>query len=305
LIKQRTLKQTIHATGVGLHTGAKVLVTLQPAPPNHGIRFRRSDLDPTVTIPADPRYVSDTLLSTNLTYAGARVATVEHLLSAAAGLGIDNMIVDLSAAEVPIMDGSAAPFVFLLQSAGIAEQAVAKRFIRMRQPLQVSEGDAWARLAPASGFQIDFTIDFDHPVMRAGEQRAYLDLTHTSYVKAISRARTFGFMRDIEALRERGLARGGSFDNAIVLDDFRVLNEGGLRYPDEFVKHKMLDAIGDLYLLGRSLIGNFSAYKSGHRLNHQLLLKLLAQPDTWEEISFTTPTPPLPELGEQPLPGQA
>jgi UDP-3-O-[3-hydroxymyristoyl] N-acetylglucosamine deacetylase len=286
LVSQRTLKNVIRATGVGLHTGEKVLMTLRPAPADTGIVFRRVDLSPVAEIPADPHEVGDTSLSTTLVAGGVRVATIEHLMSALAGLGIDNLYVDLSASEVPIMDGSSGPFAFLVQSAGIAEQAAPKRFIRVLKPVEVREGDKWVRFEPHEGFRVDFTIDFDHPAIRRGSCRADLDFSTTSYLKEIARARTFGFMRDIEFLRQRNLALGGSMDNAVVLDDFRVLNPNGLRYEDEFVKHKILDAIGDLYLLGRNLIGKFTGYKSGHALNNQLLRTLLADTSAWEEVSF-------------------
>jgi len=286
MIKQRTLKNVIRATNVGLHTGAKVYLTLRPAAPDTGIVFRRVDLEPPVDIPAKAENVGDTRLSTTLTKDGARISTVEHLLSAFAGLGIDNAYVDVSAAEVPIMDGSAGPFVFLIQSAGVEEQNVAKRFIRIKRPVEVREGDKIARFEPFSGFKVSFGIDFDHPAMSEESRRSVIDFSSTSFVKEVSRARTFGFLRDIEMLRENGLALGGSMDNAIVVDDFRVLNEDGLRYEDEFVKHKILDAIGDLYLLGHSLIGAFSGYKSGHELNNRLLKTLITQPETWEEVTF-------------------
>ena len=286
MIKQRTLKNVIRATGVGLHTGAKVYLTLRPAAPDTGIVFRRVDLEPPMDIPAKAENVGDTRLSTTLTKDGARISTVEHLLSAFAGLGIDNAYVDVSAAEVPIMDGSAGPFVFLIQSAGVEEQNVAKRFIRIKRPVEVREGDKIARFEPFNGFKVSFGIDFDHPAMSEESRRSVIDFSSTSFVKEVSRARTFGFLRDIEMLRENGLALGGSMDNAIVVDDFRVLNEDGLRYEDEFVKHKILDAIGDLYLLGHSLIGAFSGYKSGHELNNRLLKTLITQPETWEEVTF-------------------
>ncbi|APZ42145.1 UDP-3-O-acyl-N-acetylglucosamine deacetylase [Acidihalobacter ferrooxydans] len=286
MIRQRTLKNVIRATGVGLHTGDKVMLTLRPAPVDTGVVFRRTDLEPTVEIKATPLNVSDTRLSTTLMHDGASVSTVEHLLSAVAGLGIDNLIVEVSAPEVPIMDGSAGPFVFLLQSAGIQAQNALKRFIRIRREIGVEDGDKWARFEPFDGFKVAFGIDFDHPVFKNGVQFTELDFSSTSFVKEVSRARTFGFMREIEALRQLNLAQGGSLDNAIVLDDYRVLNEDGLRYEDEFVKHKVLDAIGDLYLLGRSLIGSFTGYKSGHELNNKLLRVLLEQPDAWEEVSF-------------------
>jgi UDP-3-O-[3-hydroxymyristoyl] N-acetylglucosamine deacetylase len=286
MIKQRTLKNVIRATGVGLHTGDKVYLTLRPAAPDSGIVFRRVDLDSPVDIPAIAENVGDTRLSTTLMKDGVRISTVEHLLSAFAGLGIDNAYVDVSAPEVPIMDGSAGPFVFLIQSAGVEEQNVAKRFIRIKRPVEVKEGDKVARFEPFNGFKVSFGIDFDHPAMGDDQRRSEIDFSSTSFVKEVSRARTFGFLRDIEMLRENGLALGGSMDNAIVVDDFRVLNEDGLRYEDEFVKHKILDAIGDLYLLGHSLVGAFSGYKSGHELNNRLLKTLISQPDAWEEVTF-------------------
>ncbi len=275
MIKQRTLKNVIRATGVGLHSGEKVYLTLRPAGANVGIVFRRVDFDEEVVIPAKAENVGDTQLSTTLIQGGVRVSTVEHLLSAIAGLGIDNIYIDLSAAEVPIMDGSAGPFVFLLQSAGIEEQNVAKRYIRIKKEVRVEDGDKWASFVPFEGFKVGFSIEFDHPVFKSRTQEAVIDFSSTSFVKEISRARTFGFMKDIEMLRQRNLALGGSMDNAIVVDDFRVLNEDGLRYEDEFVKHKILDAIGDLYLLGHSLIGEFHGHKSGHELNNKLLRELL------------------------------
>ncbi len=286
MIRQRTLKNSIRATGVGLHTGEKVFLTLRPAPPDNGIVFRRIDLDPPVEIKANPENVGDTRLSTSLARGRARISTVEHLLSALAGLGIDNAYVDVSAPEVPIMDGSAGPFVFLIQSAGIEEQEAPKRFIRIKRAVTVRDGDKWARFEPFEGFKVAFSIDFDHPVFRAHTQGAELDFSTTSFVKEVSRARTFGFMRDIEMLRARELALGGSLDNAVVVDDYRILNEDGLRYEDEFVKHKILDAIGDLYLLGHSLIGAFYGHKSGHALNNRLLRELLAKTAAWEEITF-------------------
>ncbi|MBI5450535.1 MAG: UDP-3-O-acyl-N-acetylglucosamine deacetylase [Gammaproteobacteria bacterium] len=286
MIKQRTLKNVIRATGVGLHTGEKILLTLRPAPVDAGIVFRRVDLDPAVEIPGRENYVGDTMLSTTLTSGEIRISTVEHLLSAFAGLGIDNAYVELDGQEVPIMDGSAGPFVFLIQSAGIEEQSAAKRFIRVKKPILVSEGDKWARFEPFEGFKVSFSIDFDHPAFRGRSQSSTVDFSTTSFVKEVSRARTFGFMRDLDALRDRNLALGGSLSNAIVVDDYRVVNEDGLRYEDEFVKHKVLDAIGDLYLLGHSLIGAFSGYKSGHALNNKLLRVLMADPEAWEVVTF-------------------
>ena len=286
MIRQRTLKNVIRATGVGLHTGEKVYLTLRPAAPDSGIIFRRVDLDEPVEIPAIPENVGDTTLSTTLIKDGVRISTVEHLLSAMAGLGIDNAYVDLNAAEVPIMDGSAGPFVFLIQSAGIEEQNAPKRFIRIKKQVRVEDGDKWVNFEPFDGFKVAFTIDFDHPAFKEGSQVAEVDFSTTSFVREVSRARTFGFMNQIEQLRANNLALGGSLDNAVVVDDYRVLNEDGLRYVDEFVKHKILDSIGDLYLLGHSLIGAFSGHKSGHALNNQLLRALLAEEDAWEEVTF-------------------
>ena len=286
MLRQRTLKNSIRATGVGLHTGEKVYMTLRPAAPNSGIVFRRVDLDKPVDVRAYATLVGETMLGTTLIDNGVRISTVEHLLSALAGLGIDNCYVDLSAAEVPIMDGSAGPFVFLLQSAGIEEQSAHKRFIRIKSPVEVRDGDKWARFEPFDGFKVSFQIDFDHPVFKKHTQTATVDFSTTSFVKEVSRARTFGFMRDIEMLRQKHLTLGASLDNAIAVDDYRILNEDGLRYEDEFVKHKILDSIGDLYLLGHSLIGAFSAYKSGHGLNNALLRALIAKQETWEEVTF-------------------
>jgi UDP-3-O-[3-hydroxymyristoyl] N-acetylglucosamine deacetylase len=301
MIRQRTLKNVIRATGIGLHTGEKVYLTLRPAAVDTGIVFRRVDVDPPVEIPARAENVGDTTLSTSLVCGGARVATVEHLLSALAGLGIDNAYVDVSAPEVPIMDGSAGPFVFLVQSAGVEDQNAPKRFIRIKKRVQVEDGDKWARFDPFEGFKVSFAIEFDHPVFKNRCQEAVVDFSTTSFVKEVSRARTFGFMRDIELLREKRLALGGSLDNAVVVDDYRVLNEDGLRYDDEFVKHKVLDAIGDLYLLGRSLIGAFSGYKSGHALNNRLLRALMADESAWELVTFEDATH-APILFMQPMP---
>lgn len=294
MIRQRTLNNTIRATGVGLHSGEKVYLTLKPAPVDSGIIFRRVDLDPIVDIPAKALQVGETILSTTLVSENAKVDTVEHLLSAMAGLGIDNAIVELSAQEVPIMDGSSGPFVFLLQSAGIAEQDAAKKFIRIKKKVEVREGDKIASFLPYDGFKVTFEIDFDHPVFRQSVQKASLDFSSTSYVKEVSRARTFGFTKDLEYMRSKNLALGGSVKNAIVVDDYRVLNEDGLRYDDEFVKHKILDAVGDLYLLGHSLIGEFVGHKSGHGLNNRLLRELLQQQDAWEFVEYTeTETSPI------------
>ncbi len=289
MVGQRTLKNSIRATGVGLHTGKKVLMTLRPAEVDSGILFRRSDLPGSAAVRAQAEYVGDTVLGTTLVRGDVRVSTVEHLLSAFAGLGIDNAVIELSAPEVPIMDGSAGPFVFLLQSAGIEEQRAPKRFIRIKKALRVEDGDKWAEFSPFDGFKVNFEIEFNHPVFKRRSQRASMDFSTTSFLKEVSRARTFGFMRDLEMLRARNLALGGNLDNAIVLDDFRVLNEDGLRYEDEVVKHKILDAIGDLYLLGHSLIGEFSGFKSGHALNNRLLRELLADTSAWEEVVFEKP----------------
>lgn len=286
MIKQRTLRRIIGTTGVGLHSGRKVTLTLRPAAPNAGIVFRRVDLPEPREIRADPLRVADTRLSTCLEQDGARVSTVEHLMSALGGLGIDNVYIDLSGPEVPIMDGSAAPFVFLIESAGIEEQPAAKRFIRVLEPVEIREGDKWARLAPHPGFRMEFSIDFRHPAFPPHTRHGALEFSAAAYVKEISRARTFGFVQDVEAMRAQGLALGGSLDNAIVMDEYRVLNSDGLRYENEFVKHKMLDAAGDLYLLAHPLIGLFSAHKSGHGLNNQLLRKLLAQASAWEYVEF-------------------
>ncbi len=286
MIKQRTSKNVIRAMGVGLHTGKKVYLTLRSAPIDSGIRFRRIDLDEPVEILACPEKVGDTNLSTTLVEKDVRISTVEHLLSAIAGLGIDNAYIDLTADEVPIMDGSAGPFVFLIQSAGIVEQNAPKKFIRIKKKIRVEDGDKWVEFRPFNGFKVSFQIDFNHPLFTQQKQTCDINFSTTSFVKEVSRARTFGFQKDIEYLRSNNLALGGSQDNAIVLDDYRVLNEDGLRYDNEFVKHKILDSIGDLYLLGHSLIGAFSGYKSGHALNNKLLLKLLEDKSAWEEVIF-------------------
>ena len=286
MIRQRTLKNVISATGVGLHTGEKVYMTLRPAAVDTGIVFRRVDLPRVVDIKATPYAVGDTRLSSCLQQDGVSVGTVEHLMSALSGLGVDNAYIDLSAPEVPIMDGSAGPFVFLLQSAGIEEQNAAKRFIRILKPVEVRDGDKWERLEPYNGFKIDLAIEFNHPVFERTRQTVRIDFSSTSFIKEVSRARTFGFMQDVESMRSQGLALGGSLDNAIVMDEYRILNNDGLRYDDEFVKHKALDAIGDLFLLGHPLIGAFSGFKSGHALNNQLLRALLADATAWEFCSF-------------------
>ncbi|MCH9047859.1 MAG: UDP-3-O-acyl-N-acetylglucosamine deacetylase [Proteobacteria bacterium] len=286
MIKQRTLKNVIRATGVGLHTGKKIFLTLRPGAVNTGIIFRRFDLDDPVEIEARPENVGDTMLSTSLVKGDVKISTVEHLLSALAGFGIDNAYIDLSSDEVPIMDGSAGPFVFLIQSAGVEEQNAPKRFMRIKEKVRVEDGDKWAMFEPFEGFKVGFTIEFDHPMFHDGNCKAEIDFSTTSYVKEVSRARTFGFMRDVELLRKNNLALGGTLDNAIVVDDYRILNEDGLRFEDECVKHKILDAIGDLYLLGHSLIGSFTGFKSGHALNNRLLRELLAIESAWELVSF-------------------
>jgi len=286
MARQKTLKNVIRATGVGVHTGQKVYLILRPAPVDTGIVFRRVDCDPVVTIPASSEYVGDTTYCTTLIKDGLRIGTVEHLLSALSGLGIDNAIVDVSAAEVPIMDGSAGPFVFLIQSAGIEEQKAPKRFIRIKRSIEVRDNDKWARVDPHHGFVITFSIDFDHPVILGSNQQSELHFSSMSYVKEVSRARTFGFLKDFEWLRGNQLALGASLDNAIGLDEYKVVNEDGLRYKDEFVRHKILDAIGDLYLLGASVIGSFSGHKSGHTLNNTLIRKLLQTKSAWEYVTF-------------------
>jgi UDP-3-O-[3-hydroxymyristoyl] N-acetylglucosamine deacetylase len=288
MIKQRTPKKVIHITGVGLHSGRKILLAIRPAPINKGIIFRRIDINPIVEIPAFYDKVGDTRLCTSLHHNGIKVATVEHLLSALAGLGIDNAYIDVNAPEIPIMDGSAAPFVFLLQSAGIREQGAAKRFIRVLKPIRINDNDKYVQFLPYNGYKISFTIDFNHPVFNDKPQTAHFDFYNTSYVKEVCRARTFGFLSDYEKLRECDLAKGGSLDNAIVVDNYRILNDDGLRFDSEFVAHKVLDAIGDLYLLGCSLIGAFEGYKSGHELNNRLLRTLMAHQDAWEYTYFDT-----------------
>ncbi len=301
MIKQRTLKNEIRATGVGLHTGRKVVLTLRPAAIDAGIVFRRIDLDPVVEIPAKAENVGDTTLSTTLMLGDVRISTVEHLLSALAGLGIDNAIVELTADEVPIMDGSAGPFVFLIQSAGIQEQNAPKRFIRIKKEVTITESDKVVKFRPFNGFKMSFAIDFDHPVFNDSKQTAVIDFSSTSFVKEISRARTFGFTHEIEYMRSRGLAKGGSVNNAIVIDKYRILNEDGLRYEDEFVKHKMLDAIGDLYLLGYSLVGEFCAFKSGHGLNNKSIRELMRQTDAWEMVTYETDEDKAPIKFSRPL----
>jgi UDP-3-O-[3-hydroxymyristoyl] N-acetylglucosamine deacetylase len=288
MLRQRTLKTSIRTTGVGLHTGARVELTLRPAPADAGIVFHRVDLAVPVTIPAQAANVGDTRLSSTLSMDGTSISTVEHLMSALAGVGVDNLHVDVAGPELPIMDGSAGPFVFLLQSAGIVEQAAPKRYLRVRAPVEIRDGDKWARFDPFAGFKLDFTIDFPHPVFGTENRHVVVDFAEHSYVKEVARARTFGFMQDVEAMRSAGLALGGSLQNAIVLDETRVLNSEGLRYDNEFVKHKVLDAIGDLYLLGRPLVGQYTAFKPGHALNNALARALLARADCWELVTYDT-----------------
>ncbi|HEK3121585.1 TPA: UDP-3-O-acyl-N-acetylglucosamine deacetylase [Proteus mirabilis] len=287
MIKQRTLKRIVQATGVGLHTGKKVTLTMCPAPANTGVIYRRTDLNPPVDFPADAKSVRDTMLCTCLVNEDdVRISTVEHLNAALAGLGIDNIVIEVDAPEIPIMDGSAAPFVFLLLDAGIEELRTAKKFIRIKETVRVEDGDKWAEMRPYNGFKLDFTIDFNHPAIDASTQRYKLDFSAESFMSQISRARTFGFMRDIEYLQSKGLCLGGSFDCAIVVDDYRVLNDDGLRFEDEFVRHKMLDAIGDLFMCGYNIIGEFTAFKSGHALNNKLLQAVLAKESAWEFVTF-------------------
>lgn len=286
MLRQRSLKNSIRATGLGLHSGKKVEMTLRPAAVDTGIVFHRVDLPEPVSIRATAENVGDTRMSSTLVLGDVRVGTVEHLMSAFAGLGIDNAHVDLTAMEVPIMDGSASPFVFLLQSAGIEEQGAAKRFIRIKKAVRVESGDKWASFEPYNGYRLKFTIAFDHPAMAKTRPEVNIDFADTSFIREVSRARTFGFMQDVETLRASGLALGGSMDNAIVMDEFRILNSDGLRYEDEFVRHKVLDAIGDLYLLGHPLLGLYTGHKSGHALNNQLLRALLQDASAWEYVSF-------------------
>ncbi len=294
MLKQRTLKNSISARGVGLHSGKKVLMMLRPAAPNTGIVFNRTDLDQPADVPARAELVGETAFGTSIVKGNAKVSTVEHLLSAIAGLGIDNCYVDLSAAEVPIMDGSAAPFVFLLQAAGVEEQNAPKKFVRILKTLRVSEGDKWAEFKPYDGFKLNIEIEFDHPAFKKHEQTGVMEFSTTAFLKEISRARTFGFVKDLEFLRSRNLALGGTLDNAIVLDDYRILNEDGLRYEDEFVKHKILDAIGDLYLIGGPVLGEFTGFKSGHGLNNKLLRAVLADAEATEIVTFAEAAHPAP-----------
>ncbi len=293
MLKQRTLKTVIRASGVGLHGGVKVTMTLRPAAPDTGIVFRRVDLPEPVDLPARAFMVGDTRMCSCLEQDGVKVGTIEHLMSALAGLGIDNAWIDLDAPEVPILDGSSAPFVFLIQSAGIEEQPAAKKFIRVTQPIEVRDGDKWARFVPYEGYKLDFSIVFNHPAIDKSAQQASIDFAEQSYIREVSRARTFGFMQDVEYLREHGLALGGGLENAIVLDEFRVLNQDGLRYGDEFVKHKILDAVGDLYLIGHPLLAAYSSHKGGHALNNQLARALLEQTSSWEYATFTAAAAPV------------
>lgn len=295
MAQQRTLRQAIRASGIGLHSGRKVFMSLLPAGPDTGIVFRRTDLDPVVELPSRADWLREaTMCSTLVDDQGTRVATIEHLMSALAGLGVDNCIVELSSPEVPIMDGSAAPFVFLIQSAGIHEQEAPKRFLRIRQPVQVADGDKWARFEPHDGYRLSFAIEFAHPALRRSGQQVTLDFSTTTYIKEVARARTFGFMRELDALRANNLGLGASLDNVVALDDFRVVNQDGLRYEDEFVRHKILDAVGDLYLLGHSVIGAYSAYKSGHALNNKLVRAVLEDRAAWEVVTYSGASAPAP-----------
>jgi UDP-3-O-[3-hydroxymyristoyl] N-acetylglucosamine deacetylase len=289
MLKQRTLKTLVRATGVGLHSGAKVTMVLRPAPVDTGIVFRRVDLDPPVDLPARPNGVGDTRMASTLQQGDAKLSTIEHLMSALAGLGVDNIYVDVDAAELPIMDGSAAPFVYLLQSAGIEEQNAAKKFIRVKKTVRVEEGDKWAQLDPYEGFKLDFSIIFNHPAVDQTGRQVSVDFADNDYIREVARARTFGFMQDVEYMRANGLGLGGSLENAIVMDEYRVLNSDGLRYNDEFVKHKVLDAIGDLYVAGHPILGAFSAFKSGHGLNNKLLRAVLEDASAWEWATFADP----------------
>ncbi len=291
MIRQRTLKSIVQATGVGLHGGRKVTLVLRPAAPDTGIVFHRVDLDPPLAMPADPYAVCDTRMCSGLEKEGHKVGTVEHLMSALAGLGIDNLHVEVDAPEIPILDGSSGPFVFLLQSAGIEEQPAAKKFLRVTRPVEYREGDKWVRLEPYDGFRLTFSIVFDHPAIDATSTSVTIDFAEHSYIRDVARARTFGFMQDVEMMRAHGLALGGSLDNAIVMDEYRVLNADGLRYDDEFVKHKVLDAIGDLYLCGHPLLAAYSAHKAGHALNNQILRVLLEDASAWEIVTFDDKAP--------------
>jgi UDP-3-O-[3-hydroxymyristoyl] N-acetylglucosamine deacetylase len=289
MLRQRTVKSLISASGVGLHTGRKVRISLRPAPPDTGVVFRRTDLDSPVEVPARAELVGEARLASTLVQGEVKIHTVEHLMSALGGLGVDNVYVDLDAPELPIMDGSASPFVLLIQQAGIEEQAAPKKFLRVARRVEVTDGDKWARLEPYDGFRLSFSIEFRHPVIERTTQAVTVDFAETSYLKEIARARTFGFMHEVEALRDSGLALGGGLDNAVVLDEYRVLNSDGLRFADEFIRHKLLDAVGDLYLLGRPLLGAFTAHKSGHALNNRLLRAALADAAALETVVFDRP----------------
>jgi UDP-3-O-[3-hydroxymyristoyl] N-acetylglucosamine deacetylase len=305
MIRQRTLRNPIRASGIGLHSGQKVFMSLLPAGPDTGVLFRRVDLSPSREVPALAHAVNETTLSSNLVLDGVKVATVEHLMSALAGMGIDNCVVELSSPEVPIMDGSAAPFVFLIQSAGVHEQDAPKRFLRIKQPVQVADGDKWARLEPYDGFRLSFHIDFDHPLLKATAQQAVVDFSTSAYIREVSRARTFGFMHEFEFLRSKRLALGASLENAVAVDEYRVLNQDGLRYDDEFVRHKILDAVGDLYLLGQPLLGAYTAFKSGHALNNKLARALLQDAAAWETVIFEDERSPAPAFYTKAAPAMA
>lgn len=295
MVRQRTIKQSIRASGIGLHSGRKVYMSLLPAGPDTGIVFRRTDLSGSVEVPAQAQLLREAVMcSTLVADDGTKIMTIEHLMSALAGLGIDNCSVELSSAEVPIMDGSSGPFVFLLQSAGIHEQDAPKRFLRIRQPVQVQDGDKWARFEPYEGYRLSFSIDFKHPVFKTSAQQAVVEFSTSSYVKEVSRARTFGFMRELDTLRANDLGLGASLDNVVALDEYRVVNADGLRYEDEFVRHKILDAVGDLYLLGHPVIGAYTAYKSGHALNNKLVRAVLDDPSSYEIVTFEDQAVPAP-----------
>ena len=296
MIRQRTLKSPIRASGIGLHGGRKVFISILPAPVDHGVVFRRVDVSPAVDVPADALLIGETTLCSTLVKDGVKVATVEHIMSALAGMGIDNVLVELSSPEIPIMDGSAAPFMYLFQSAGIVEQDAPRAFIRVLQPVQVGEGDKYARLEPYEGFRLSFGIEFKHPAFKTSAQTATLEFTTANYMREVSRARTFGFMREFEMMRAKNLALGASLDNAVALDDYRVVNPDGLRYDDEFVRHKILDAVGDLYLVGHPILGAYSAYKSGHALNNQLACALLQDTKAWELVRFEDSTAAAPAV---------
>lgn len=305
MIKQRTIKNIFSTIGIGLHSGRKVNLTLRPAPVDTGIVFTRVDLEKPVSIKAEPTRVNDTRMATTLDKDGAKISTIEHLMSAFSGLGIDNIFVDVDAPEIPIMDGSGASFVFIIQAAGIVEQNAPRKFVRVLKPVEVRVQDKWVRLSPYEGFKLDFTIAFNHPAIDETVQSVEVDFNVNSYQKDVSRARTFGFINDLEMLRSMGLAQGGSLDNAIVLDEYHVINVDGLRSKDEFAKHKLLDAMGDLYVLGHPLVAKYSAFKSGHDLNNKLLRKLLEDPSNWEFVTYGEKTKPVPEAFTKGLAFQA